>query len=302
MGKHILITGATGMIGKALVRALQKAGHTIAVLSRTQKSIPGVKVYLWDVYQQKIDPDCMAGIDTIVHLAGTPIADQKWTKIRKQQLIDSRVLSTQLLYQTIKETRARISTFLSAAAVGYYGDRGDEILTEEALPGSGFIVDCCKQWEAAVDEGQQLGIRIVKLRTGVVLAKNEGALPALEKPIRFFAGAPLGSGKQWIPWLHLDDIVAIYINAIENTLMSGAYNACAPFPVTNATLTKAIAQKLQRPVWPFHVPEKLLKLLLGTRAELILMSTHTTADKILSTGFNYKYPQLDDALTAIYRA
>lgn len=300
MGKHILITGATGMIGKKLISILLKSGHEVSVLSRKQKKIPGVKVFLWDVYHHKIDQECMYGIDTIIHLAGENIAAQKWTPKRKQQIIDSRVLSTQLLYETIKATKTPVSSFISASAVGYYGDCGDEILTEESPSGYGFMAECCQAWEQAVDKGRQLGIRIVKLRIGVILAAKEGALASFEKPIRFFAGAALGSGKQWIPWIHIDDMVAMLVQALTQHTLSGAYNACAPFPVTNATLTKAIAQKLHRPVWPFNVPEKVLKLILGEMSDVVFLSTNTSAEKILETDFKFKYTQLNDALTDIY--
>lgn len=300
MNKQILVTGATGMIGRKLIGALKQAGHGVSILSRKQKKIPGVKVFLWDIYQNKIDPSCLTGIDHIIHLAGENIAAQKWTAKRKQQIIDSRVLSTRLLYKTIKETDASISSFISASAAGYYGDCGDEILTEDSGPGFGFMAECCKQWEEAVDKGRSQGIRIVKLRLGFVLAKGEGALSSLEKPIKFFAGAALGSGKQWIPWVHIDDIIAMYIRAVENPLISGAYNACAPFPVTNATLTEAIAAKLNRPVWPFNLPEKMLKIILGEMSDVVFISTNTSAQKLLSADFKFKYTQLNDALSNIY--
>jgi uncharacterized protein (TIGR01777 family) len=300
MNKRILITGATGMIGKKLINALQESGHTVSVLSRKLRDIPGAKVFLWDVYSGHIDADCMTGINTVIHLAGENIAQQRWTAKRKQQIIDSRVLSTQLLYKTIKESNADVDTFISASAAGYYGDCGDEILTEESPAGYGFMAQCCKQWEDAVDKGKYLGLRIVKFRTGVILAKGEGALASLEKPIKFFLGAPLGTGKQWIPWIHLDDIISMYKNAVESPLMAGAYNACAPFPVTNDTLTKAIASKLTRPVWPFHVPEKVLKLILGEMSEVVFISSNTSAQKLLSADFKFKYTQLIDALSDIY--
>lgn len=300
MSKHILITGATGLVGKKIISALQKAGHTISILSRKDNYIPGVKTYVWDVYHDKIDRNCMTGIDTIIHLAGENIAAKKWTPKRKQQIIDSRVLSTQLLYKTIKETKATINTMVSASAVGYYGDCGEEILTEDSPSGYGFMADCCKQWEDAVDKGKSQGIRIVKLRIGVILAKGEGALHSLAQPIKFFVGAPLGSGKQWVPWVHIDDIIAMFTNAVENPLMNGAYNACAPFPVTNATLTKSLAQTLHRPMWPFNVPESLLKLILGEMSEVISISTNASAQKLLSADFRFKYTQLKDALSDIY--
>ncbi|MNL47073.1 Epimerase family protein [compost metagenome] len=164
------------------------------------------------------------------------------------------------------------------------------------------MADCCQQWEHAVDKGKQLGLRIVKLRIGVILSRQEGALAAIEKPIRLFAGAPLGSGKQWVPWIHIEDVISMFTHASEQYLLSGSYNACAPFPVTNSTLTKAIAKKLHRPVWPFHVPEKILKLILGEMSEVVFISTNTSAQKILETDFKFKYTQLNDALSDIYHS
>lgn len=300
MNKRILITGATGMIGRKLLHTLQQAGHELSILSRKQEQIPGVKVYIWDIYKKQIDTNCMSDVDCVIHLAGENIADEKWTAERKREIIDSRTLSTHLLYSAIEDTNTKLDCLISASATGYYGDCGDEILTENDGPGLGFLAECCKEWEEAVDKGNTQGHRIVKLRTGFVLAKGEGALAAIEKQIKFFTGAPLGSGKQWVPWVHIDDIVAMYVYALENPTLSGAYNACAPFPVTNATLTAAIAAKLHRPVWPLNVPEKMLKLILGEMSELVLMSTNTSAQKLLSADFKFKYTQLDDALADIY--
>ncbi|RYF10047.1 MAG: NAD-dependent epimerase/dehydratase family protein [Flavobacteriales bacterium] len=182
MAKNILITGATGLVGKKLIPALQALGHKIAILSRKKTNINGVQVYLWDVYKQQIDKDCLNDIDTIIHLAGEGIADKKWTKERKKQIIDSRVLAAQLLYKTIQETKAPVKSFISASAVGFYGDRADEVLTETSAPGDGFLADCCIAWEKAVDEGKQFDIRILKFRTGVVLTTEGGALPQLGQP------------------------------------------------------------------------------------------------------------------------
>lgn len=302
MTKHILMTGATGLIGKKLIRALQEKGHKISVLSRKPIVIEKVKVFLWNVYQQEIDPGCLEDVDTIIHLAGENVAGEKWSPARKKKVIDSRVLSTKLLHQLIKEQQADIQSFISASAVGYYGDAGDEILVEKSPAGTGFLAECCRQWEAAVDEGTALGLRIVKCRIGFVLAKNEGALPALDKPIRFFAGAALGSGKQWVPWVHVDDVVEAFVSAVENDQWTGSYNICAPFPVSNLSLTKAIAKKLHRPVWPINVPESILKLILGEMASVALISNNTSAQKLLDTGFQFKYLQLEDALTDIYQA
>ncbi|TKC13214.1 TIGR01777 family protein [Pedobacter polaris] len=300
MSKKILITGATGLVGRKLISALQALGHEIAILTRKQIAIDGVKVYLWDVYNQTMDVNALNGIDTVIHLAGEGIADKKWTDKRKKQIIDSRVLSAKLLYKTIQETKTQVKSFISASAVGYYGDRGDEILTENSNSGTGFLSECCMKWEDAANEGLVLGIRVVKIRIGLVLSKNDGALAAMAKPIKFFVGAPLGSGKQWMPWIHIDDIIQIFIKAVEDKEMAGAYNASAPFPVTNKLLTYRIAQRLNRPVWPIHVPKFALKSLMGEMCILPLMSNNTMVQKLLNTGYKFSYVNLDEALDSIY--
>ena len=300
MPKNILITGATGLVGKQLVPYLQKQGHQVSILSRRKINIPAVNVFVWDVDQQTIDTDALKGIDTIIHLAGAGIADKSWSAERKQEIIDSRVKSAQLLYKTIKETKAPVTTFVSASAVGYYGSRRDEFLWENSDPGKGFLADCCIQWEAAADEGLAMGIRVVKVRIGLILSKKGGALAAMAMPIKFFVGAPLGNGKQWMPWIHLDDIVQIFTKAVEDETMQGAYNATAPYPVSNKLLTKRIAWHLNRPVWPLHVPKAVLKLILGESSILALMSSNTAAQKILDSGYRFKYLDIDEALKDIY--
>lgn len=300
MPKNILITGATGLIGKHLIPHLLKQGYRVSVLSRKENTIPGINVFTWDVEKQTIESDTFKGIDTVIHLAGEGIADKKWTAKRKAEIIDSRVRSAQLLYKTIKETNSTVTTFISASAVGYYGNRGDEFLWEESGPGKGFLSNCCLKWEAAADEGTALGIRVVKIRIGLLLSKKGGALAAMAGPIKFFVGAPLGSGKQWMPWIHIDDIAGIFTKAVEDESMQGAYNATAPYPVTNKLLTKRIAWHLSRPVWPVHVPKVALKVILGESAILALMSSNTSAQKILDAGYQFKYLDLDEALKEIY--
>lgn len=300
MKKQILVTGATGLVGKKLIRTLVQMGHSVSVLSRRQVNIPNVKVFIWDVYKQQIDPTCMKGIDTVIHLAGEPIAAKKWTKERKQQIIDSRVLSTQLLHSAIKSHGSSVEDFISASAVGYYGNRADELLREDSGNGTGFMARCCKLWEDAVDEGSAMGLRVVKLRIGFILAKGEGALATMDKPIRYFVGAPLGTGEQWIPWVHIDDIVAMFIHAMNRSDLAGAYNATAPFPVSNATLTKAIAKALHKPVWPIKVPEKVLEMILGKMSAVVTLSNNTSAQKLLDSDFLFKYTHLEDALADIY--
>lgn len=302
MAKNILVTGATGLVGKKLVPLLLRQGHRVSVLSRKKSEIPGAEVYLWDVKAQTIDSGAFEGIDTVLHLAGEAIADKKWTPQHKQEVIDSRVKSTQLLYQTIKDTKAPVTSFVSASAIGYYGDRGEEILTETSEPGQGFLADCCVLWEEAVNEGIAMGIRVVKIRVGLVLSQEDGALAALEKPIKYFAGAPLGSGKQWMPWIHLDDMANIFAKAINDEAMVGAYNGCSPVPVTNKLFTKSIAKQLRRPVWPIHVPAFILKLALGEMSVMPLMSSNTSSQKLLDAGYKFAYLNLDSALQSIYSA
>ncbi|MFP5078974.1 TIGR01777 family oxidoreductase [Pedobacter sp. JCM 36344] len=300
MKQHILITGATGMIGKKLIAGLLSRGHDLSILTRKPIKIKDVKVFLWNVEKGEIDKSCLEGVQTIVHLAGAGIAEQKWTKERKKQIIDSRVASTELLYKTISETASTVKNFISSSASGYYGDRDDEILLESNTPGEGFLAECCTLWEDAVDAGKDLNLRIVKFRTGFVLDKSGGGLPSLARPIRLFAGAALGTGKQWVPWIHLDDIAAMYMSAIDDDSYEGAYNGCAPHPVTNEMLTKAVAKKLKRPVWPINVPEKVLEMILGKMSIIVTSSTNLSAQKILDKGFKFKFVYLADALDEIY--
>ncbi len=298
--RSILITGASGLIGTRLIKNLLEKGHRVSVLSRQTSNFKGVSTYNWDIDKQLVDLKAFEGINTIIHLAGAGIADKRWTKQRKQEIVDSRIRSTQLLYNTIEAIKAPIKTFISASAVGYYGDRNDEILYENTESGTGFLADCCKQWEAAVDEGLKSGMRVVKLRIGIVLSKQGGALSELARPVSFFVGAPLGSGKQWMPWIHLTDLVSIFEKAIENSDYTGTFNACTPYPVTNYEFTKILAKKLFRPVWPVNVPEFVLKTMLGEMSTVILNSTRTSPQKLLDMGFRFRYQGLDAALSEIY--
>lgn len=298
--KNILITGATGLIGSRIVRNLQQRGHAIKILTRDPSRVKNAEAFYWDIEKGEIDEKCLMGIDTIIHLAGAGIADKRWTKKRKQEIVDSRVKSTKLLFETIEKTGARIDTIISASGGGYYGNRGDEILTEESSNGTGFLAECCKQWEDAIDEGQKFCKRIIKLRIGIVLTRHGGALVELEKPVSFFAGAALGSGKQWIPWIHLYDMISIFEKVVEDSSYNGVYNTSTPFLVTNSEFTRAMAKKLSRPVWPVNVPEFVLKTLLGEMSEIVLISDRNSAQKLINAGFQFRYPALDDALTEIY--
>lgn len=297
--KHILITGGTGLVGRLITDELLKRGCSVSHLSRRPGSNPNVKTWLWDVYKGQIDENCLDGVSNILHLAGENIAARRWTDKRKKEIIDSRTRSIELIYQLIRNKPNGVNTIISASATGYYSDRGDELLTEESPPNNDFMAECCIKWENAVDEGKKLGLRIVKFRTGVVLNKNEGALREMSKPIKLGFGAPLGSGKQWIPWIHWKDAVDMYLYAIEKINLSGVYNMVAPNPVTNKQFTRALAKQLHRPMWPVRVPSFVLKLLMGEMSTIVLGSTRASAKKIENDGFVFKYPELAGALKEV---
>ncbi|MDN3549720.1 TIGR01777 family oxidoreductase [Mucilaginibacter aquaedulcis] len=298
--KHILITGGSGLLGRQLTKALLNKGYTVSHLSRKPGNNPNIKTYVWDVDKSIIDEHCIEGVDTIVHLAGTGIAEKRWTDARKKKLIDSRTKSIGLIYELLKKTQHQVTAVVSASGIGYYSNRGDELMTETDTPANDFIAHCCVLWEAAVDEGEKLGLRVLKFRTGVVLDKDGGALPTLAKPIRFYIGSALGNGKQWVPWIHWLDVVNMYLHGIENTGLKGVYNMVAPNPVTNLQLTRAVAKQLQKPLWAPKVPAFVLKLLLGEMSSVVLGSTRVSAQKIQDAGFKFSYTELPAALKEIY--
>jgi len=300
MSKNILITGASGSVGKRLTRVLLEKGYQISALSRTPGQNPAVKTFIWDVNRGIIDEHCIEGIDTIIHLAGAGIAEKRWTDARKKELIDSRTRSIGLIYDLLKTREHQVSSVISAAAIGYYSDRGDELMTEDSTPNTDFMAHCCMEWENAVDEGQKLGLRIVKFRTGVVLDKDGGALPKLAKPIKLYIGSPIGNGRQWIPWIHWQDVVDMYVYAIENITVNGIYNMVAPNPVTNVQLTQAVAKQLHKPLWAPNVPAFVLKLILGEMSTIVLGSTKVSAQKIQDAGFRFKFTEVSAALKEIY--
>jgi uncharacterized protein (TIGR01777 family) len=299
MDKHILITGGSGLVGKQLTNLLLQKGYTVSYLSRKENNIPQVTTYLWDIEQGKIDENCINGVDIIVHLAGAGIADKRWTDDWKKEILNSRTHSIGLIYNLLKKHPNQVKKVISASATGYYSDRGDDLMTEASSPAADFLGKCCVDWEQAVDEGEALGLEILKFRTGVVLTDEGGALKQLALPIKFGFGAALGSGQQWIPWIHWQDTVEMYLFGIENTL-TGVYNMVAPNPVTNQKLTIAVAIQLNRPLWLPKVPAFTLKLAFGEMSTVVLGSTKVSAEKIEKAGFQFKYPTIKEAIREIY--
>lgn len=300
MSKHILLTGGTGLLGKHLTTLLLGQGYEVSHLSRTKGRNPRVKTFLWDVHKNTIDPDCLEGVDIVVHLAGAGIADKRWSAERKKEIVDSRTKSISLVYDLMKTKKHKVNSVISASGIGYYSDRGDDLMTEESAPAQDFMGTCCIKWEEAVDEGEKFNLRIVKFRTGVVLDKKGAALPKLALPVKLGIGSPLGDGKQWTSWIHWHDAVDLYLYAIINTKLRGVYNMVGPEPVTNKQLTQAVAKQLHRPLWAPNVPAFAIKLLVGEMATVVLGSTKVSSHKIEHSGFKFKYPELAGALKNIY--
>jgi uncharacterized protein (TIGR01777 family) len=297
--KHILLTGGTGLIGSNLTKQLLDKGYRVSHLSRSSPKDSQVKTFLWNVEKGEIDEHCIDGVDTVVHLAGAGIADKRWTDKRKKEIVDSRTKSIALIYNLLGRKKHQVSSIISASATGYYSNRGDELMTETSSPSNDFMAKCCIEWEAAVDKGKQLGLRVVKFRTGVVLA-NGGALSKMAMPVKLYVGSPLGNGRQWVPWIHWQDVINMYFYGIENNKVEGVFNMVAPNPVTNKQLTQAIAGQLHKPLWLPSVPAFFLKLLMGKMSTIVLGSTKVSAQKIEDAGFKFKYPGITSALKNIY--
>lgn len=298
MKKTVLITGGTGMIGRRLTELLLEREYRVAYLSRsTEKTYPHVSTYHWDVKKEAVDPRALDSMDYLVHLAGAGIADERWTDERKKVIIESRTESIKLLGRIMKAQGQRPEAFVSSSAVGYYGaDTGNEKHTEQSPPGDDFLAEVTVKWEEAADCVRDLGVRTVKLRTGVVLSDKGGALPQIAAPARFGLGAPLGDGTQWMSWIHIDDMCRLYIEAIENESWEGVYNGVAAPPVTNAELTKLISHVLHRPQFIPKVPEFALNMAFGEMAEVVLGSSYVENTRLRTTDFNYQFPDLEGTL------
>ena len=292
----ILITGGSGLIGRHLTKMLVDRDHEVAHLGRSKRSST-VKTFVWDVQNRSIEKDAFLGVDTIVHLAGEGIADKRWTPQRKRQILESRTQSTRLLFEHLKANPHQVKTFVSASAIGYYGfDNNDYEFSESDGPGSGFLAEVVKSWEDEVDKMQQLGLRVVKIRVGIVLSMDGGALKEMVKPVRFNVGAPLGSGTQNLSWIHIEDLSAIFVKAIEHKL-EGVYNGVGPYAVSNEEFTQAVAKMLNKPLLLPRVPSWSLRLLFGEMADLVIKGNKVSSDKLKSTGFKYRFKTLEAALS-----
>lgn len=297
---HVLITGGTGLIGQRLTKLLVAENYHVTQLTRLKNSLCGVKTYVWDYRNKFLEKDALTGVDYIIHLAGAGIADEKWTPHRKKVIIESRRGSTNFLHEQVLAQNIHLKAFISASGINYYGAiTSDQIYTEDDPAASDFTAVCVKEWEKAVHQFQPL-CRTVKLRTGVVLTKEGGALAKLATPIGFGVGAALGTGQQWVPWIHIDDICRMYLFALENEQISGEYNAIASEHINNAQMTKVVAKALKRPLFLPNVPEFILRKMFGEMSALVLNGSRASNEKITTAGFEFKYAKMEDALKEIY--
>jgi uncharacterized protein (TIGR01777 family) len=288
----ILITGASGLVGTRLTQLLLESGHEVSHLGRSKKA-GSIKSFVWDVEKGTLDSEALKNIDIVIHLAGTGIADKRWSEKRKREILESRTKSTALLARHL-ENNTTVKTVVSASAIGYYGfDLTEKEFTENSPAGKGFLADVVKAWEAEADKIKDK--RLVKIRTGIVLSEKDGALNEMAKPVRWGMGAPLGTGDQYVSWIHLDDLCRIFIKAVEDESLHGAYNATAG-AVTNRALTQAIAKTLHKPLWLPAVPAFALTLALGEMAQLVLYGSVVSSKKIEQAGFTFAFSRLDDAL------
>lgn len=303
---RVAVTGGTGFIGRALVRALRGRSDSVAALARDParaKSVlgEGIAAVRWEAGGAP-GPwrEDLARADAVVNLAGEGVMARRWTAAQKARIVSSRVGGTQQLVETIARSEKRPRVLINASAVGYYGPRGDEPVDEMAPPGQDFLAKMVVDWEAEAVKAEADGVRVVRLRTGIVLERDGGALAQMIPPFKLFLGGPLGSGRQYFPWVHRDDVVGIILYAIEHPEVRGAINATAPYPVTNREFCAALGRALGRPSWA-PVPAFVLRLMIGEAAYVILTGQNAVPAAITAAGYRYKYPDLDEALRSIVR-
>ncbi|MCA6423202.1 MAG: TIGR01777 family protein [Flavobacterium sp.] len=298
----ILITGATGLIGTELVKLLLSKNHSIHYLTTANAKIkeePNYKGFYWNPQEGKIDGSCIDGVDAIVHLAGANIA-QRWTNKYKQEIIESRTLSSELLFNLIKKSPNQIKQIVSASGTAIYPESFSQVYDETTTDSEdSFLSNVVKKWEESVDTFQVLGIKVCKLRTGIVLSNQGGALPEMVKPIKLGFGAAMGTGKQIQSWIHITDLVTMYYFAIEKQL-EGIFNAVSPNPVSNQELTKVIAKTLKKPLWLPNIPEFVMNLILGEMSYLLFSSKNLSSIKITDSGFHFQFQKIDKAIYDLY--
>lgn len=300
---RVVIAGGTGLIGRALTRALIRDGHEVSVLTRRssdQASAAGAALVPWDGHTGKGWAETLDGADSLVNLAGENIASGVWTRARKARILDSRLAAGQACLEAISRVERRPASLIQASAVGYYGDRGEAFLTEDAAPGRGFLADVANRWEVSTVEAETMGVRRVVVRTAVVLTRAGGALPRMLPPFRLGLGGPLGSGRQYFPWIHMADEVGAIRFLLERPEAKGAFNLAAPETVTQTDWAKALGRALGRSA-KLRLPATLLSLVLGDMGrELFLSGARVVPQKLLDLGYTFRFPALSDALRDLF--
>lgn len=301
----VLITGGTGLVGKQLSKLLLQKGYRVIIMTRSLSAKQGENAQIryanWNTETSEYDPLAFEEADIVIHLAGAGVADKRWTVKRKQEIVDSRVKSGELIVKALKETNHKIKTVISASAIGWYGPDTSKSLigpfTEEANADTAFLGETCRQWEESILPVKNLGVRLVTFRIGIVLSNDGGALAEFKKPIRFGLATILGNGKQIISWIHIDDLCSMFLYACENSQLSGVYNAVAPAPISNKLLTLQLAKEMRGNFFiPVYVPAFVLKIMLGEMSIEVLKSTHVNSKKIENEGFAFTYPIIQRAL------
>lgn len=293
MMRKVLITGGSGLIGRRLSFLLKSRGYEVRILSRSNNPKNNYKTFVWNVSEQYINDSAFEGLNHIIHLAGAGIADKRWSEKRKKEIIASRVASTNLLYNSVKRLKTPLNSFISASATGYYGAVTSETIFEEKdKPAKDFLGKVCSLWEDSIFQFNEIKIRTVALRTGIVLSKDGGALKKMKTPII----TSLGNGKQYMPWIHIDDLCELYIKAIEDEQFKGAFNAVSPEHISNLSFSKKISKIFNYPFLALGAPSLILQIVFGEMSTIILNGSRISANKIKQAGFKFKFENLEKAL------
>jgi uncharacterized protein (TIGR01777 family) len=292
----IVIAGGSGLVGKKLTQMLTENGHEVAWLTRNGKAKSTIKLFEWDIKNQTIDKAVLDFAEVIINLAGAGVADKKWSDAYKKEIYDSRILSTQLLANALTSNANKVNTYISASAIGIYGNNTAPNTTENTPAADTFLAKVCEDWESTVKPIENLGIRTGIIRVGVVLAKDGGFIKEVSIPINMFAGAALGNGQQQTSWIHIDDLCRIFIGLVENKSLSGVFNGVAPNPESNKKLTQLLAKQLGKPLILPNAPAFVIKLLFGEMGSMLLGSQHISAQKILDSGFTFQFPTAQQAI------
>jgi uncharacterized protein (TIGR01777 family) len=298
----VLITGGSGLVGRYLTSVLLEQGFNVSHLSRGTDQFGKVRVHKWDPAKKILDPIILQSVDYIIHLAGANLGESRWTEKRKREIISSRVDSAILLYNTVSQNGIKLKGFISASGISYYGTvTSEHIFTEKDPPSNDFLGQVCRKWEEAAELFEQAGVRTVKIRTAIALEKNDPALTKMMMPSKFGFLGGTGSGKQYMPWIHIQDLCGIYLKAIQDETMSGPYNAVAPQHITHMEFIRTLAAVIKKPVVPVPLPGLALKAVYGEMADLVLRGSRVSSEKIRNAGYEFRFGDLENALENVLK-